>query len=312
MAFALIAGVAVAVQAKINGVLAVKTEDALLAAVISFGGGLIVLLVILALTPSMRAGLGRVMSAVRDVRLRRWHLFGGLGGASLVASQGFTVGVLGVAMFTVGVVAGQTVTGLIVDKIGLGPAGVRPLTAPRIAGAVLMLVAVATTMWGGMSTMDVATGLLVLLPFGAGLAIAVQQAVNGRVSMAARNPLTATLINFTVGTVALVVAWAITLGWSPGDPGGLPSNPILYTGGVFGIVFIAMAAFVVRWIGVLLLGLATIAGQLIGSVLIDVVMPTSGGGPAVTTLIGVALALVAIGIASGMGGTMTRTPNGRT
>lgn len=312
MALALVAGVAVAVQAKINGVLAVKTDDALLAAVISFGGGLVVLLVILALTPSMRAGLGRVVSAVREVRLRRWHLFGGLGGASLVASQGFTVGVLGVAMFTVGVVAGQTVTGLIVDKVGLGPAGVRPLTAPRIVGAVLMLVAVATTMWGGMSTMDAPTGLLVLLPFGAGLAIAVQQAVNGRVSMAARNPLTATLVNFAVGTLALIVAWAITLIWMPGDPGGLPSNPVLYIGGVFGIAFIAMAAFVVRWIGVLLLGLATIAGQLIGSVLIDVVMPTSGGGPAVTTLVGVALALVAIGIASGVGGTMTSASNGRT
>lgn len=312
MVLALVAGVAIAIQAKINGLLAVETKDALLAAVISFAGGLAVLLVILALTPSMRAGMTRIVSAVRDVRLRRWHLLGGLGGASLVASQGFTVGVLGVAMFTVGVVAGQTVTGLIADRVGLGPAGVRPLTARRIAGAALMLVAVATTMWGGMSTMDVATGLLVLFPFGAGLAVAVQQAVNGRVSSAARNPLTATLVNFTVGTAALAVCWAITLAWSPADSGGLPSNPILYTGGLFGIVFIAMAAFVVRWIGVLLLGLATIAGQLIGSVLIDVVMPASGGGPAVTTLVGVGLALVAIGIASGVGGTMARTPNGRT
>lgn len=297
---ALASGVAVSGQAKINGLLAVETKDALLAAVISFGGGLVVLLAALPFLPAMRAGVTKVKNTVRDGGLHRWHLLGGLGGALLVASQAFTVGVLGVAMFSVGVVAGQTVSGLVVDKIGLGPAGPRPLTPPRIAGAVLMLVAVGLTTWGGMSVVDGAGALLVLLPFAGGLAIAVQQAINGKVSAAARNPMTATLVNFTVGTSALVLGWLLTLLFGSTCGGGLPSNPVLYLGGLFGVAFIAMAAAVVKWIGVLILGLSSIAGQLIGSLLIDVLMPTQAGAVPLTTVLGVALALVAIGVATGV------------
>ena len=120
--FALICGAGVAVQSRINGELGQQLGDGFVAATISFGSGLLILLVALAIAPSGRRGLGRVASALRARSLPWWYVLGGSAGAFLVLSQGLTAAVLGVALFTVAIVAGQTVSGLVLDRIGLGPA----------------------------------------------------------------------------------------------------------------------------------------------------------------------------------------------
>jgi transporter family-2 protein len=274
--------------------LADRVGDAFFAAVVSFGGGLVVLLALLCVMPRMRSGVPRIRTALRDGTLHWWHLLGGLGGATLVAGQAVTVAVLGVAMFTVGVVTGQTVSGLLVDRAGLGPAGPQAITPQRLAGAVVMLIAVVITTGGGLTAVDGRVWLLVL-PLLGGAAVAVQQAINGRVGVAAANPMTATLVNFVVGTAALLLGWAVSL-MVQGGPGPLPSNPVLYTGGLIGVAFIALMALVVRWTGVLVLGLATIAGQLSGSLVLDLVLPTRDAPVTLTTVLGVGLAMVAIAV----------------
>ncbi|MGH3716358.1 MAG: DMT family transporter, partial [Micromonosporaceae bacterium] len=60
----------------------------------------------------------------------------------------------------------------------------------------------------------------------------------------------------------------------------------------------------VRWTGVLLFGLATIAGQLVGAVVLDLVVPAEGAPLQQATLIGAALTLVAVGIAALPGGAL--------
>nr|WP_245566101.1 DMT family transporter [Thermocrispum municipale] len=288
----MLGGLAVAGQSSINGRLAAQVNDAFFAAVISFGGGLVVLLALLCVIPGMRSGVRRARGALAQGSLHWWHLLGGLGGATLVAGQAITVSVLGVAMFTVGVVTGQTISGLLVDRAGLGPAGPQAITPQRLAGAAVMLVAVVVTTGGGASAADGKIWLLIL-PLIGGAAVAVQQAINGRVGVAAANPMTATLVNFVVGTAALVAGWFISI-MLRGGPGPLPSNPLLYTGGLIGVAFIALAALVVRWIGVLVLGLSTIAGQLTGSLVLDLVLPTHDAPVTASTVFGVSLALVAI------------------
>jgi transporter family-2 protein len=289
-------GVSMAAQGRINGQLGNEMHDSMLAAVISFGGGLLILLVALPLSSTMRAGVGKVREALREGRLKRWHCLGGLGGATFVAGQAVTVSVIGVAMFTVGVVAGQTISSLLVDRAGLGPTGAHHLSWPRVLGALLTLVAVVGSLSGGLGSSGASLWLLVL-PFAGGAAMAVQQAINGRVNAVAGSSLTATLVNFGVGTTALVLGWLVSLAVR-GGPVGFPSNPVLYLGGVVGIVFIALASLVVKWTGVLLLGLSAIAGQLIGSVLLDVFLPTHSGHPSTATLAGTSVALVAVVIAA--------------
>ncbi|SDX99978.1 transporter family-2 protein [Micromonospora pattaloongensis] len=296
VALALLSGVGVAVQSRINGELGVRLGDGVAAATVSFGVGLLVLLVLVPATPTGRRGLRAVRDALRDRSLRPWQCLGGLCGAFLVATQGLTVHALGVAVFTVAVVAGQSASSLAVDRAGIGPTGRQPVTGPRLAGAVLTVLAVLLAV--GERLGNPATLALAVLPALAGVGIAWQQAVNGRVRVAARSTLAATLINFAVGTGGLLTAYAVDVAARGWPTGSWPREPWLYLGGPIGIVFIAIAAAVVPLTGVLLLGLATIAGQIVGAVGLDLIAPPAAGRPGPTTLVGAALALLAVTIAA--------------
>ncbi|SCG66175.1 DMT family transporter [Micromonospora coxensis] len=289
-------GVAVAVQSRINGELGVRLADGIAAAVVSFGLGLLVLLVLVPATPGGRRGLRGLRAALGDGSLRPWQCLGGVCGAFLVATQGLTVGALGVAVFTVAVVAGQSASSLAVDRAGVGPAGRQPVTTARLAGAVLTVLAVLLAVGDRLG--DPRALALAALPLLAGVAIAWQQAVNGRVRAASGSALTATLVNFTVGTVALLATFAVDVAVRGRPSGAFPGEPWLYLGGPIGIVFIAIAAAIVRFTGVLLLGLATIAGQIVGAVLLDLLLPTAASRPGPATLAGAALTMVAVLVAA--------------
>ena len=286
----------VAVQSRINGELGVRLADGIAAAVVSFGVGLLILLVLVPATPGGRRGLVALRGALRTGTLRPWQCLGGVCGAFLVATQGLTIGALGVAVFTVAVVAGQSGSSLLVDRAGIGPAGRQPVTPNRLIGAVLTVLAVLLAVGDRLG--DPRALALALLPLAAGVGIAWQQAVNGRVRAASGSAMTATLVNFTVGTAALLVTFAVDLAVRGRPAGAFPDEPWLYLGGPLGIVFIALAAALVRFTGVLLLGLATIAGQIVGAVLLDLLLPTAASHPGLDTLLGAALTMVAVLVAA--------------
>ena len=122
MACALGIGGVIAVQSRINGELGHRIHDGIFAAVISFTVGLLLLVIVIACRRESREHLtGDLPQAYRSGRLVWWQFLGGLGGASVVASQTLTVPLLGVALFTVALVAGMTGSSLLVDRIGLAP-----------------------------------------------------------------------------------------------------------------------------------------------------------------------------------------------
>ncbi|WP_231556368.1 DMT family transporter [Cryobacterium sp. MLB-32] len=289
--FSVIIGALYAVQSRVNGELGVRIGDGFTAAVISFGSGLVLLSAAMLLWPTGRRGLTRVGEAVRGGELSWWHLFGGVSGALFVLSQGLAASLLGLALFSVATVAGQTISGLLMDQFGIGPGGKRPLTVTKVVGVLVALLAVAWTVSGQLKS-DVPLWLL-WLPLAAGIAQGWQQAVNGHVRILARSALTATFLNFLTGTIALFIA-AVVHGLAVGFPTSLPTAPWLYVGGVIGCIFIAGAAIVVRTTGVLLLGLAIVAGQLLCALAIDLFSPTSGHPLTLTTVGGTVLALVAV------------------
>ncbi|MEC3914068.1 DMT family transporter [Nocardia sp. CDC160] len=294
-------GAAVATQSRINGELGARLHDGIAAATISFGSGLLMLAVVFACSGRLRAGVGRVRAALASGELRWGQLMGGLSGGYFVACQGLTVATIGVTAFTVAAVAGQLVSSLVVDRLGWGPGGRTPVTAWRVGAALLGLVAVLLAVVGRNGGDSIpgghagASALLVVLPLVAGILVAWQQAVNGRVG-AVGGPLTATLANFATGTAALVAVEAVVL-VRRGGLAPLPSEPWLYVGGLIGISFVALAVAVVRWIGVLLLGLTSVAGQLLASVVLDLVAPT-GAGVSSLAVIGCALTFVAVALAA--------------
>ncbi|MEP6479581.1 MAG: DMT family transporter [Rhodoglobus sp.] len=288
-------GVGVATQSRINGELARQLDDGYVAALISFGSGLVILCVAMAIMPSGRRGLGVIRSQLREGRMPWWYLFGGAAGAFLVLSQGLTAALLGIALFTVAIVCGQTLSGLLIDRSGIGAAAPKPITPTRLIGSALALVAVLFVVSAQLQS-DIPLWALIM-PFIGGIGIGWQQAVNGQVRVISGSPLTASFINFVVGTTALLIAAVIHVS-IVGLPTALPTSPVLYLGGLVGVVFIAGAAIVAPITGVLLLGLGTIAGQLVASLLLDLFLPVASHQVTWITVLGTALTLVAVAIAA--------------
>ena len=159
--------------------------------------------------------------------------------------------------------------------------------------AALCLVAIAISTAEGVRSAS--PWLLVLVAVAGGL-ISLQQAFNGRVR-GATDAVVATFVNFVVGTTALVLGLGLRellVGvhaqvW----PGA--GRWYLYLGGPIGASFVAVAALVVGRLGVLRLGLAVTAGQLLGAILLDL-----HRGVSAATWTAVALTMVAVAV-SGRG-----------
>ncbi|MFT2815405.1 DMT family transporter [Leifsonia sp. A12D58] len=280
-----------ALQSRVNGELGHRIGDGFMAAVISFGSGLVILSVALLLWPAGRRGLARVRDALTMRSLSWWHILGGTAGGLYVLAQSLTAAILGVALFTVAVVAGQTVSGMLMDRFGVGPGGRHKLTAQRLIGACIALAAVGLAVSG-----QFAAGVpfwLMLMPLIAGFGQGWQQAVNGRVKVVAESALTATFLNFVFGMIVLLVAFVIHAAFV-GLPQQFPTEPWLYIGGILGCIFISGSAIVVRTTGVLVLGLSMVAGQLVCALALDLFAPTSAAPISATTIGGTALALVAV------------------
>jgi transporter family-2 protein len=287
-------GIGVATQSRINGQLGADLHDGFVAAFLSFGSGFVVLSVAMVLTRDARRGLGRAATAVRERRIPWWYLVGGAAGAFFVLTQSLVIGVIGVALFTIGVVAGQMTSSMLIDRHGFGTMGPKRLTVTRVAGAGLAVAGVLLAVSGQLR--GDAPWWLLVAPFLAGLGVGFQQAANGQVRAVTGSALAATFLNFLVGTTLLTLALLIHLLVAPW-PARFPSDPILYLGGAMGVVFIATQVLVVRTTGVLVLGLAILSGQLAAAVLYDLVLPIPGHVFAVTGAVGAAITLIAVVVA---------------
>ena len=320
LAGTVVIGCLVAVQSRINGDLApllvppavarpswdgaatAPLAAALDTAILSFCiGGTLVLAGALA-TARGRSSLRALGASLRDGRLRWWQTLGGLAGATLVTSQGVAVPVLGVAVFTVTIVAGVTVAGLVVDRFGLSPRGVRPLTGRRVVGAALAVVGVGLSVAGGLEgagSASVAVGTFVAafgFALAAGAGTSLQQAVNGHVAARSGSPWVAGVVNFTAGLLLLVPLRLLLVGAA--RPAPLPEQWWLYASGPIGVFFIVLAAVLVRSLGVLVLGLGNTAGQLIGSITLDELYPTAAGRPGVLELAAAVVIFAAVALAA--------------
>lgn len=288
-------GVLTAAQSRLNGELAVATGNGLQAATVSMFGAFLIATALVVAVPRLRTGLSRVFIALREHRLAWWQMLGGLFAALFLATQSLTVPVIGVAVFTVALVAGQLGNSVVVDRLGWGPAGAQAVTGTRVVSAVVALGAVAIAVsdrWTGAQALALAPVLLAIV---AGTGMAVQQALNGHVALESRDPIAASWVNFTVGLAILAV---LLLGlWlaSDLDPGPLPwDRPYLLVGGIVGVLFIATAAWVVQIVGILFFALLTILGQLVGAAVLDVVLPTTDAGFHWSILAGVLVAALAV------------------
>lgn len=293
---AVLAGILISLQSRMNGEISAVTGQPAQAALWSFGSGLLVMTALLA-APSARAGLSRIRRALRLGWLRWWQCVGGLAGGLFVAAQTYAVPAVGVALFTIAAVAGQTGNGLLVDRLGIGPGGRRPVHATRLVAAALALAGVAVAVAdragsSGFALVPVLASVLI------GALVAMQQGTNGRVNVASGNVLSTTWLNFAMGTLVLVLLAAAQ--WAGGIFRPVPMDGVpwwAWWGGVCGVGFIAFAVWAVRHIGVLVFGLAVLSGQLLSAVALDLADPRTRDHVGAPVLAGVAVTFAAAALA---------------
>jgi len=287
-------------QARINGELGAVLDNALVAAMVSFGSGLLILLTGLLFSRSARRAYVGIPKLIKSNRLKWWQTIGGSAGALFVIGQGYVVPVVGVAIFVISAVAGQTCASLLVDKYGLGPAGPKPITFLRIVAALLAVGGVVIAVIGRSQTGTFNLTMVVFM-FIVGALTSAQHAINGQVAQETKQPWATTTLNFTVGMTALFIFFCIYFLTTTVEIPIPPTpwdEPLLWTGGAIGITFIVSAAVLVRTLGVLVFALVTVVGQLFGAVLLDIFFPTPGNTVTSQVLFGIAVTVVAVAIAA--------------
>jgi transporter family-2 protein len=289
---AFIAGVAATLQAGISGQLANELNDGIMAALISNIGGTIFTGLFL-LNPEVRKKGKKLFKDVISGKFAKWQLLGGVAGAIYISTASSTVSIIGTGLFTVVLVASQNISGIVVDRFGLSSGSRKKITPKRALAAVIGIAAVL------LSVTDF-QGKILWIPIVAvviaGLAVTVQFALNGRVTKAANSQVSA-FINFPMSMITVCIT-LIVMNLFGKDWNTWPNQWWLYTAGFLGAVVVYLAAATIRTLGVLLFGLASVAGQLITSIALDVILPNANINVGWALISGAGLMLLAVYLAS--------------
>jgi transporter family-2 protein len=304
---AALSGAMIALQARANGELSHRLDNGLQAALVSFSSGLLIILLITPFSPHIKEGIRNLQGAISRNEIARWKLLAGALGGSFVAIQTQIVPLIGVAIYSVASIAGQTAMSLIVDRIGLTGGGKKLISPRRVIAAVITVLAVLVSVWDridakNLSMFAVTAGCI------AGAVVGVQRALNGQINEHSHQSFTTSLLNFITGTTFLMILIlaGVALGKSHLSP--LPAGPWwIYTGGVIGVIYIAFTSTIVQHLGVLTFTLFSIGGQLAASLVIDLVSPTDGVSVSAYLVTGLAMTYVGV-IAGGVSSSRVKKP----
>ena len=291
---AALSGVMIAFQARANGELSYRLDNAPQAALVSFSSGLFFITIYAIFSPKIKEGIKRLRSAVGSGEIPKIRLLAGSLGGAFVALQTSVVPLIGVALYSVASIAGQSAVSLLVDRIGLTGGGVKLISSRRISAAFITVLAVLVSVIDKLEA-DNFQLFALLLALIAGALVGVQRALNGQINEYSQNSYTTSLLNFITGTsfLTLFIIILIALGRVELEP--LPIGPWwIYTGGVIGVIYIAATSLIVQHLGVLTFTLFSVGGQLIASLLLDIYSPTQGVSVSWYLVSGIAMTYIGV------------------
>ena len=291
---ATISGVMIALQARANGELSHRLDNGVEAALISFGSGLIIILIVTLFSRQIKEGIVNLKGAVARREIPRWTLFAGALGGTFVGIQTHVVPVIGVAIYSVASIAGQTAASLLVDRLGITGGGKKHITLRRLAAAIFTVFAVFISVLDRIEGADLAL-FAVFLAGVAGAVVGVQRALNGQINEHSHQSFTTSLLNFFMGTSFLFILLTLLIAFGNTTLTPLPAGPWwIYTGGVIGVIYIAFTSKIVQHLGVLTFTLFSVGGNLLGSLVIDLVSPTDGVHVSWYLVTGIAMTYVGV------------------
>jgi transporter family-2 protein len=302
---AALSGVMIALQARANGELSSALDNGVQAALISFGSGLLIISIVAIFSRSIKAGARNLRSAVMAKEIPPLTLFAGVLGGTFVAIQTHVVPVIGVAIYSVASIAGQTAASLLVDRLGITGGGKKRITFRRTAAALFTVFAVFISVLDRIEASDLAL-FAVFLAGVAGAVVGVQRALNGQINEHSNQSYTTSLLNFFMGTSFLTIFLTLLIIFGDTGLSPLPAGPWwIYTGGVIGVIYIAFTSKIVQHLGVLTFTLFSVGGNLLGSLLIDLISPTEGVRVSWYLVTGIAMTYMGV-IVGGVNNSQTR------
>lgn len=218
-----------------------------------------------------------------------WCYLGGIPGAFTVLLAAITVNSpLSLSGSIVLMLAGQIVTGLIIDHFGLMGLTRRKVTSRD--GLTLLL------LFSG-CIFDHCRKIMMLLFYITialtnGICIIFSRSINGRLSQSS-NAFYASLVNHIAGFIFLSV---VVLFYLPQFPVTLNSIPLItFTGGIIGACFVVINSYILPLLGATLTTILAICGQVLSGFIIDIIQH---GMPShlLMQITGVILILLAIAV----------------
>ncbi len=137
------AGMLSAVQTAVNGRLGRLIDSPVKAAVISFGVG-VILLIVISIIIKVRSTKRETVNPVTKDKFGPWWMWiGGILGGLYVLANAHLSSVLGTGLTVVVVLTGTIAGGLIVDHFGLFGAPVKRISAGKVAGVAILIAGIA-------------------------------------------------------------------------------------------------------------------------------------------------------------------------
>lgn len=282
-AAAFLAGSGLAFQATMNGALArsygqtpagasTPTLDSMAASLTSFVCGI----TSLATVACFQLGQKRRPKAPGKVHWWMW-LCGGAIGAFYVTMATIMGPLIGFSLFFVCVVAGQLVTSLAVDKFGAMDLKKKGVNRWKVGS---VLVVLAGSLMAVVERLEVSsdvglTVLYVLLSISGGVSIAAQVPVNSAFTIRFGTlPHRTALLSFSVGGVIVGALYGVMRAVAAADDEDVSlqfdqTEWWMYCGGFLGAAYVVSSVALAPVLGVAKFFLATVAGQLTTSLLID-------------------------------------------
>jgi transporter family-2 protein len=263
-------GAALATQASLNARLSVPLKTPLGGASLSFLGGFLALLLLVAVSD-----LGMTAKAPSGKPLHWWlWVLPGVVGSFYVTMGTFLGPKLGFSLFFVCIVCGQLAGALLIDRFGVLDIPKSELSASKLGSVALVLVGAVLAVVERLQ-LSGSAGLLVLyilISLLAGTLVSIQVCFTNAFTRR-RGTLphrTALLAFFTGGTIGWTV-WGIALAAFPRirDPDFAATAWWMYFGGPLGASYVLASVAVAPLLGVALFFISVVAGQLVMASLID-------------------------------------------
>lgn len=265
-------GMLIPIQTSVNSRLSLYTKSPFYTSFISFSVGTICLIILnIIINPEVFT-----IHFYNNQSFNYTWVVGGLLGVSFLTGNLLLLPKLGATLTIIATVAGQIIMRVIIDTFGLFGATVHDFNLIKAIGVLLLIVGIVI-----MNQFNKNNLLLtdqkyllfwLLLGFIFGFFPPIQTTINSALASHTHSPAFASLVSFTIGSIALLILTAIfncslKLKTSHLKFGKL--KPIYFTGGILGMAFVTANIILMPHMGAALTTLIGMFGQILMGILID-------------------------------------------